>query len=144
VNVDVSEKAIALARRNHELNGFAAGFVVADAFDWIRKTRDEFDFVVCDPPAFAKSRADVDRAARGYKDINLFAMKLLDPGAHMLTFSCSGHMPLDLFQKVIFAAAQDAGRRVSFLRRLTAAPDHPVSLFCPEGEYLKGFLLEVR
>ena len=71
-------------------------------------------------------------------------MKLLEPGAQMLTFSCSGHMSLDLFQKVIFSAAQDAGRRVSFVRRLTAAPDHPVSLFCPEGEYLKGFLLEVR
>jgi 23S rRNA (cytosine1962-C5)-methyltransferase len=143
-NVDISAPAIEMARTNHELNGFEASFVVADAFDYVRKTSSRFDLAICDPPAFAKSRGDVDRAARGYKDINLFAMKLLDPGAHMLTFSCSGHMPLDLFQKVIFAAAQDAGRRVSFLRRLTAAPDHPVSLFCPEGEYLKGFLLEVR
>jgi 23S rRNA (cytosine1962-C5)-methyltransferase len=143
-NVDISAPAIEMARTNHGLNGFGANFVVADAFDYVRKTPSRFDLLICDPPAFAKSRGDVDRAARGYKDINLFAMKLLDPGAHMLTFSCSGHMPLDLFQKVIFAAAQDAGRRVSFLRRLTAAPDHPVSLFCPEGEYLKGFLLEVR
>jgi 23S rRNA (cytosine1962-C5)-methyltransferase len=143
-NVDISSPAIEMARTNHELNGFEASFVVADAFDYVRKTPSRFDLLICDPPAFAKSRGDVDRAARGYKDINLFAMKLLDPGAHMLTFSCSGHMPLDLFQKVIFAAAQDAGRRVSFLRRLTAAPDHPVSLFCPEGEYLKGFLLEVK
>ena len=143
-NVDISAPAIEMARTNQALNGFDASFVVADAFDYVRKTPSRFDLLICDPPAFAKSRADVDRAARGYKDINLFAMKLLDPGAHMLTFSCSGHMPLDLFQKVIFAAAQDAGRRVSFLRRLTAAPDHPVSLFCPEGEYLKGFLLEVR
>jgi 23S rRNA (cytosine1962-C5)-methyltransferase len=142
-NVDISAPAIEMARTNHALNGFDASFVVADAFDYVRKTPSRFDLLICDPPAFAKSRGDVDRAARGYKDINLFAMKLLDPGAHMLTFSCSGHMPLDLFQKVIFAAAQDAGRRVSFLRRLTAAPDHPVSLFCPEGEYLKGFLLEV-
>jgi len=143
-NVDISAPAIEMARTNHALNDFDASFVVADAFDYVRKTASRFDLLICDPPAFAKSRGDVDRAARGYKDINLFAMKLLDPGAHMLTFSCSGHMPLDLFQKVIFAAAQDAGRRVSFLRRLTAAPDHPVSLFCPEGEYLKGFLLEVR
>jgi 23S rRNA (cytosine1962-C5)-methyltransferase len=143
-NVDISAPAIEMARINHALNGFDATFVVADAFDYVRKTPSRFDLLICDPPAFAKSRGDVDRAARGYKDINLFAMKLLDPGAYMLTFSCSGHMPLDLFQKVIFAAAQDAGRRVSFLRRLTAAPDHPVSLFCPEGEYLKGFLLEVR
>jgi len=143
-NVDISAPAIEMARTNHALNGFEASFVVADAFDYVRKTPSRFDLLICDPPAFAKSRGDVDRAARGYKDINLFGMKLLDPGAHMLTFSCSGHMPLDLFQKVIFAAAQDAGRRVSFIRRLTAAPDHPVSLFCPEGEYLKGFLLEVK
>ena len=143
-NVDISAPAIEMARTNQALNGFDANFVVADAFDYVRRTPSRFDLLICDPPAFAKSRGDVDRAARGYKDINLFAIKLLDPGAHMLTFSCSGHMPLDLFQKVIFAAAQDAGRRVSFLRRLTAAPDHPVSLFCPEGEYLKGFLLQVR
>jgi 23S rRNA (cytosine1962-C5)-methyltransferase len=143
-NVDISAGAIELARTNHGLNGQEATFTVADAFDYVRKTTSRFDLLICDPPAFAKSRGDVDRAARGYKDVNLFAMKLLDPGARMLTFSCSGHMPLDLFQKVIFAAAQDAGRRVSFIRRLTAAPDHPVSLFCPEGEYLKGFLLDVR
>ncbi|MEA2235514.1 MAG: rRNA (cytosine1962-C5)-methyltransferase, partial [Thermoanaerobaculia bacterium] len=143
-NVDSSNGAIELARTNHSLNGFDATFTVADAFDYVRKTTARYDLLICDPPAFAKSRGDIDRAARGYKDINLFAMKLLDPGAQMLTFSCSGHMSLDLFQKVIFSAAQDAGRRVSFVRRLAAAPDHPVSLFCPEGEYLKGFLLEVH
>ncbi len=103
-----------------------------------------FDFVVCDPPAFAKSRGEVERAARGYKDINLYALRLVAPGGMLMTFSCSGHMSLDLFQKVIFSAAHDAGRQVSFVRRLTAAPDHPVSLYCPEGEYLKGFLLEVQ
>jgi 23S rRNA (cytosine1962-C5)-methyltransferase len=143
-NVDISAGAIELARTNHSLNGLEASFVVADAFDYVRKTTSRFDLLICDPPAFAKSRGDIDRAARGYKDVNLFAMKLLEPGARMMTFSCSGHMSLDLFQKIIFSAAQDAGRRVSFVRRLTAAPDHPVSLFCPEGEYLKGFLLEVR
>ena len=143
-NVDSSTGAIELARTNHALNGSAATFTVADAFDYVRKTTARYDLLICDPPAFAKSRGDIDRAARGYKDINLFGMKLLDPGAQMLTFSCSGHMSLDLFQKVIFSAAQDAGRRISFVRRLTAAPDHPVSLFCPEGEYLKGFLLEVH
>ncbi|MEA2165343.1 MAG: rRNA (cytosine1962-C5)-methyltransferase [Thermoanaerobaculia bacterium] len=143
-NVDSSSGAIELARTNHALNGSDATFTVADAFDYVRKTNARYDLLICDPPAFAKSRGDIDRAARGYKDINLFAMKLLNPGAQMLTFSCSGHMSLDLFQKVIFSAAQDAGRRVSFVRRLAAAPDHPVSLFCPEGEYLKGFLLEVH
>jgi 23S rRNA (cytosine1962-C5)-methyltransferase len=143
-NVDVSAAAIEQAKRNHDLNGVTASFEVADAFQFVRRTDQQYDFVICDPPAFAKNRGDVDRAARGYKDVNLFAMKLIEPGGLMMTFSCSGHMPLDLFQKVIFAAALDAGRRISFVRRLTAAPDHPVSLFCPEGEYLKGFLLEVR
>ena len=144
VNVDVSDKAIALARRNHEINNFEAQFVVADAFDWVRKTKERFDLIICDPPAFAKSRADIDRAARGYKDINLYAMRLLAPGGTLMTFSCSGHMSLDLFQKVIFSAVHDAGRRAAFVRRLTAGPDHPISLYCPEGEYLKGFLLEAR
>jgi len=145
-NVDVSAPAIEGARLNHELNGLTDNvrFTVADAFSFVRTCRERFDLIVCDPPAFAKSRAEVDRAARGYKDINLYAMKLAEAGALMLTFSCSGHMSLDLFQKVIFAAALDAGRRISFVRRLTAGEDHPVSLFCPEGEYLKGFLLEVR
>ena len=141
-NVDISAAAIELARVNHEINGAAASFVVADAFQYVRQTDKRFDLVVCDPPAFAKSREEVDRAARGYKDINLFAMKLLEPGGLMMTFSCSGHMSLDLFQKVIFAAALDAGRRISIIKRLTAGADHPVSLYCPEGEYLKGFLLE--
>ncbi|HET8798774.1 MAG TPA: class I SAM-dependent rRNA methyltransferase [Thermoanaerobaculia bacterium] len=143
-NVDISAPAIEVARENHALNGLEAEFTVADAFSYVRQSRETYDFVICDPPAFAKSRAEVDRAARGYKDVNLFAMKMIASGGRMMTFSCSGHLPLDLFQKIIFAAALDAGRRVSFIRRLTAGPDHPVSIYCPEGEYLKGFLLEVR
>lgn len=143
-NVDVSAPAIEQARENHALNGSNAEMIVADAFQYVRQKHGPFDLVVCDPPAFAKSRNEVDRAARGYKDINLYALRMIEPGGMMMTFSCSGHMPLDLFQKVLFAAALDAGRRVSIVRRLTAGPDHPVSLFAPEGEYLKGFLLEVR
>ena len=143
-NVDVSARAIELARENHALNQLEAEHVVADVFPYVRQQRERWDLVICDPPAFAKSRGDVDRAARGYKDVNLHAMKLVEPGGMLMTFSCSGHMSLDLFQKVIFAAALDAGRRVSVVRRLTAGPDHPVSIYCPEGEYLKGFLLEVR
>lgn len=143
-NVDISGKAIALARANHEANGTTAECVAADAFEFVRSARETFDLVVCDPPAFAKSRAEVDRAARGYKDINLHALRLVAPGGMLMTFSCSGHMSLDLFQKVIFSAAHDAGRRASFVRRLTAGSDHPVSIYCPEGEYLKGFLLEVE
>lgn len=143
-NVDVSARAIESARENARRNGFEGEHVVADAFQYVRQKHGPFDLLICDPPAFAKSRAEVDRAARGYKDVNLFAMRMVAPGGLMMTFSCSGHMSLDLFQKVIFAAALDAGRRISFVRRLTAGPDHPVSLYCPEGEYLKGFLLEVR
>ena len=142
--LDVSAKAIEHARENHALNDFVADFVVADAFQYVRQHRQRYDLLVCDPPAFAKSRGEVDRAARGYKDINLHALRMIEPGGMLMTFSCSGHMSVDLFQKVIFAAALDAGRRVSFVRRLTAGPDHPVSMYCPEGEYLKGFLLEVR
>jgi 23S rRNA (cytosine1962-C5)-methyltransferase len=148
-NVDGSQIAIEQARRNHDINNASniTTFSVADAFAHVRKLdaeKQRFDLIVCDPPAFAKRRVEVDRAARGYKDVNLYAMRLLEPRAAMLTFSCSGHMSLDLFQKVIFAAALDAGRRIAILRRLTAGPDHPVSIYCPEGEYLKGFLLEVR
>lgn len=143
-NVDVSAKAIEIARENQALNGFEGELIVADAFQYVRSHRERYDLVVCDPPAFAKSRGEVDRAARGYKDVNLHAMRMIEPGGLIMTFSCSGHMSIDLFQKVIFSAALDAGRRVSFVRRLTAGPDHPVSMYCPEGEYLKGFLLEVH
>lgn len=143
-HVDVSAKAIDLARENQSLNGVEGELTVADAFQYVRQHRERYDLVVCDPPAFAKSRGEVDRAARGYKDVNLHALRMIEPGGQMMTFSCSGHMSIDLFQKVIFAAALDAGRRVSFVRRLTAGADHPVSMFCPEGEYLKGFLLEVH
>jgi 23S rRNA (cytosine1962-C5)-methyltransferase len=148
--VDISAPAIELAKRNHSLNPSPAEtrFTTADVFDYVRtlgRSGDrQFDLLVCDPPAFAKSRGEVDRAARGYKDVNLFAMKLVAAGGLMMTFSCSGHVSLDLFQKVIFAAALDAGRRASILRRLGAGADHPVSLYCPEGEYLKGFLLRVE
>jgi 23S rRNA (cytosine1962-C5)-methyltransferase len=143
-NVDVSARAIEVARENSALNGFEGEHLVADAFQYVRTRHDPFDLLISDPPPFAKSRNEVERAARGYKNVNLFAMRLVAPGGLMMTFSCSGHMSLDLFQKVIFAAALDAGRRVTFVRRLTAGPDHPVSLYCPEGEYLKGFLLEVH
>lgn len=143
-NVDISAKAIEVARENHALNGAEGELVVADAFQYVRQHRQRYDLLVCDPPAFAKSRGEVERAARGYKDVNLHAMRMIEPAGLLMTFSCSGHMSVDLFQKVIFAAALDAGRRVSFVRRLTAGPDHPVSIYCPEGEYLKGFLLEVH
>jgi 23S rRNA (cytosine1962-C5)-methyltransferase len=144
--VDVSAAAIEGARLNHELNGQSEGIELhaGDAFQFVRQTRGRWDLVVCDPPAFVKNRGDIDRAARGYKDVNLYALRLTRPGGMLMTFSCSGHMSIDLFQKIIFAAALDAGRRVSFVGRLTAGADHPVSLYCPEGEYLKGLLVEVH
>jgi 23S rRNA (cytosine1962-C5)-methyltransferase len=148
-NVDTSAPALEAAKLNYEMNGSIdrASFVTADAFSHVRllaHEKKQYDFVICDPPAFVKNRNDVDRAARGYKDINLYSMRLVRPGGLLMTFSCSGHMPADLFQKIVFSAALDTGRRVSFERRLTAGEDHPVSLYCPEGEYLKGFLLRVE
>ena len=110
-HVDVSAKAIEIARENQGLNGVEGELVVADAFQYVRQHREKYDLIVCDPPAFAKSRGEVDRAARGYKDVNLHALRMIEPGGFMMTFSCSGHMSIDLFQKVIFSAALDAGRR---------------------------------
>lgn len=145
-HVDTSGPAMELAKKNHLINDQAtpARFTMADAFSFVRNRPEPAELVIIDPPALAKSRGDVDRAARAYKDVNLFALRCVPAGGQMMTFSCSGHMSVELFQKVIFAAALDAGRRVSFVRRLTAGVDHPVSLDCPEGEYLKGFLLDVH
>lgn len=145
--VDVSASALEAVAVNHRLNGTRAEFFGEDAFDWARarvREGQKWDLIVCDPPAFARSARDVERASRGYKDINLQALRLCAPGALLATFSCSGHVDLDLFQKILFGAARDAGRSASILRRLGAGEDHPVSLYCPEGEYLKGLLLRVE
>ena len=99
--------------------------------------------IVLDPPKFAPTAAFAERAARGYKDINLLAFKLLRPGGVLLTFSCSGGVSRDLFQKIVAGAASDAGVDAQVLRWLSAAPDHPVGLAFPEGEYLKGLLCRV-
>ncbi|HEY6930312.1 MAG TPA: class I SAM-dependent rRNA methyltransferase, partial [Thermoanaerobaculia bacterium] len=147
VDVDSSETALALARRHREANGLPfedADFVRADVFEDLRRRvreRETWDVVVCDPPAFAKKKSDLERAARGYKDINRLAMTLVSPGGFLMTFSCSGLMSLDLFQKIVFSANLESGSSLSFVARCGAGPDHPVSLDCPEGEYLKGFWL---
>ncbi|NPV67582.1 MAG: 23S rRNA (cytosine(1962)-C(5))-methyltransferase RlmI [Anaerolineae bacterium] len=149
VTVDISAEAIALARRNVTLNGFPVAdddFVVADVFQYLRACRDArqwFDLIVLDPPKFAPTARQVESAARGYKDINLLAFKLLRPGGLLLTFSCSGGVSADLFRKIVFGALIDAGRDAQVLATLGAAPDHPVALTFPEGEYLKGLLLRV-
>ena len=147
VDVDSSEAALALAGEHRRVNGFpvdAADFVRADVFEDLRRraaAREAWDIVVCDPPAFAKKRGDLSRAARGYQDVNRLAMSLVAPGGRLLTCSCSGLLSPDLFQKIVFSASLEAGRPFALMARQGAGADHPVSLDCPEGEYLKGFWL---
>jgi 23S rRNA (cytosine1962-C5)-methyltransferase len=144
VDVDSSAAALALARRHRAENALSADdadFVEADVFEDLRRRVAEgqrWDAVVCDPPAFAKKKSDVDRAARGYKDVNRLAMTLVSPGGWLLTCSCSGLVDADLFQKIVFSASAEARAAFSLVARQGAGPDHPVSLDCPEGEYLKG------
>ena len=147
VDVDSSAAALELAREHRRVNGHPADeadFIQADVFDDLRcraAAAEQWDVVVCDPPAFAKKKADLDRAARGYKDINRLAMSLVSAGGWLLTCSCSGLVGADLFQKVVFAASVDARAPFALTARQGASPDHPVSLDCPEGEYLKGLWL---
>lgn len=147
VDVDASAGALALAadhRRENGLPADAGDFVRADVFEDLRArvaVGETWDAIVCDPPAFAKKKADVDRAARGYKDVNRLAMRLLAPGGILLTCSCSGLVDATLFQQIVFAAELESGAALSIFARQGAGPDHPVSLDCPEGEYLKGMWL---
>jgi 23S rRNA (cytosine1962-C5)-methyltransferase len=110
----------------------------------MRALQPVYDVVVLDPPPFAKKKGSLPKASRGYKDLNLQAFRLLKREGLLLTFSCSHHMDWDLFQKIVFAAALDSGRRVQLLGRMGHPVDHPVSLFHPEGEYLKGFICRVE
>jgi 23S rRNA (cytosine1962-C5)-methyltransferase len=149
VNVDVSEPALALARRNVELNGLDlshAQFLKQDVFKMLRDCRErgeKFDMIVLDPPKFAESKSQLDGACRGYKDINHLACQLLNPNGILMTFSCSGLMTAELFQKVVADAALDAGREAQILERMSQAADHPISVAYPEGFYLKGLVLRV-
>ena len=147
VLVESSPEALAAARENLALNGLTdrAEIVAANAFDELRRLERggaRFGLVVLDPPPFARNRTAVDAALRGYKEINLRAMRLLEPGGHLLTFSCSHHVTEALFEDVCRAAAADAGVRLRVLERLAQASDHPVLLTVPETRYLKGLLLE--
>lgn len=149
LNLDASAEALELAARNLDLNGFAPDRwqnLPGDVFSQLRVWRDagrQFDLIILDPPKFAASRGQIDRAARGYKDINWLAMRLLRPGGLLATFSCSGLIDRDLFQKILFGAALDAGREVRILHHFAQAVDHPVLLTFPEGAYLKGLLCHV-
>ncbi len=149
LSIDSSEEALQLARRNVELNGLdssRAEWQCADVFTALRKLRDQnkkFDFIILDPPKFAPTAAFAEKAARGYKDINLLGFKLLRPGGLLATYSCSGGINDDLFQKIIAGAALDAGVNAQIVQKLHAASDHPVLLSFPESAYLKGLVLRV-
>ena len=146
ISIDSSEEALLLARENIALNDLPADkatFIEGDVFQLLRRFRDEnrsFDMIILDPPKFAPTAAQAERAARGYKDINLYAFKLLRPGGILVTFSCSGGIDAGLFQKIIAGAALDAGVDAQIVEHLSQGSDHPVSLHFPEGAYLKGLI----
>jgi 23S rRNA (cytosine1962-C5)-methyltransferase len=146
VAIDSSTEALELAKENITLNDLPADkvtFIEGDVFQLLRKFRDEnrsFDMIILDPPKFAPTAAQAERAARGYKDINLYAFKLLRPGGILVTFSCSGGIDAGLFQKIIAGAALDAGVEAQIIEHLSQNADHPVSLNFPEGAYLKGLV----
>ena len=146
VSVESSARSLELARANwsaNDLPASAAEFVEADVFRYLRDADRRFDLLILDPPALVKRRQEVERGARAYKDLHLWAFRRAAPGALMLTFSCSQHVSRELFWKIVHGAAIDAGRAVQVLRHLGAGPDHPVALAHAEGEYLKGLLLRV-
>jgi 23S rRNA (cytosine1962-C5)-methyltransferase len=145
-SVDSSPAAMALAQDNFELNGLASGsgtFFTADVFEFLREPALDHDFIILDPPAFAKKRTDVVAGCRGYKDINRLALQRVRTPGLVLTFSCSHFVDETLFQQVVFEAAHEAGRRVRILQKHRQAFDHPVNVYHPETAYLKGFLLYV-
>ncbi len=145
--VDVSRPAVAAAAANVALNGLPAAFastLAADAFQFLRAMpRDRYDLIVLDPPALAKHKKDVVAACRAYKDSNRVAMQKIAAGGLLLTFSCSSHVDAGLFQQVVFQAASEAGRPARIVQRHRQAVDHPVNLYHPQTEYLKGLLLYV-
>lgn len=150
LSIDSSGPALAQGKANLALNpqlpAERAQWLEADVFQALREFKKEgrqFDLIVLDPPKFAPSASHAERAAKAYKDINVFGFKLLKPGGLLMTYSCSGGIGLELFQKIVAGAAHDAGREARIVRRLAGAADHPVALNFPEGEYLKGLLVQV-
>ena len=143
VLVDSSEEALAMAETHFELNGLSGvsrRFMRGNAFEVIRSLDPGYDVVLLDPPPFAKKKGNISNASRGYKELNLQAFRLLKKGGLLFTFSCSHHVSFDLFQKIVFAAALDADRQVQWVSRSGHPFDHPISLYHPEGEYLKGLI----
>jgi 23S rRNA (cytosine1962-C5)-methyltransferase len=145
-SIDSSAEALMWAERNQQLNNFddsKTTWVNGDVFHLLRTFRDSrktFDVIILDPPKFAPTAAQADQAARGYKDINLLAMKLLRPGGILFTYSCSGGISADLFQKIIAGAALDAGCDMRIVKQLHQDRDHPIAVNFPEGAYLKGLM----
>ncbi|WP_372678615.1 class I SAM-dependent rRNA methyltransferase [Desulfosarcina sp.] len=150
VNIDSSASALDLARTHVALNDLDIARVdheTGDVFSLLRRYRSDarsFDIIVLDPPKFVHAKGDLIRASRGYKDINRLAFELLRPGGTLFTFSCSGLMGRDLFQKIVADAALDAGRHAVILQWLNQSPDHPTALNFPEGSYLKGLVCRVN
>jgi 23S rRNA (cytosine1962-C5)-methyltransferase len=145
-SVDASEKAIDLTRKNIELNGFNAqthACYAMDTFEFLKDKNDVYDLIILDPPAFAKHRDARHQAVKGYQRLNAEAMKVIKKGGILFTFSCSQVVDRQLFYDTVVSAAIQAGRDVKVLYQLTQSPDHPVSMFHPEGEYLKGLVLYV-
>jgi len=148
IGVDVSASAITQAKRNAELNGASnIEFLEANVFDLLREMEQagkRFDLINLDPPAFAKNRASIEAAARGYKEINLRAMKMLTVGGTLITSTCSYHMSEESFLNVLAGAAADAGRSVQLMEKRTQSRDHPVLLSMPETYYLKCMILRIE
>lgn len=148
VSVDISQSASDLCEKNIALNFPNAEnhtAITTDCFQYLKQMpENEFDCIILDPPAFSKSLATVDNAARGYKEINLKALQKIKSGGILFTFSCSQHISTELFQKIIFGAAADARRNVRILAHLSQGKDHPIDICHPEGEYLKGLMLWVE
>lgn len=145
-SIDVSASANLLAEKNFALNEIDKSrhpMETADVFEYLRHNKEKNDLIILDPPAFAKTQKDVEQASRGYKDINLQAIRKLKANGFLMTFSCSNHMTEELFGRVVSAAVQDAGRSAQVLRVLGPGPDHPHMLAHPEGRYLKGLLLRI-
>ncbi len=147
INIDASQPALDIATQTAILNGSQSRMenICGDVFKLLREYRNEgrqFDIVVLDPPKFAENRKQLEKAARGYKDINLLGFKLLKPGGLLFTFSCSGLMESNLFQKIVADAAVDADCNARILRKLDQATDHPTRLAFPEGYYLKGLVCQ--
>jgi len=146
-SVDISKDAVAAGDENVKLNFPDANHksFAADCFEYLKEMPENYyDIIILDPPAFAKNARAVTNAARGYKQINLQAFRRIKPGGLVFTFSCSQNISTDLFRKIIFGAAADAHRNVRVIYQLHQPVDHPISIFHPEGEYLKGLVLEVE